>query len=232
MEVRTLTERSPTNTDRRGRPRRFAENTERAMVMSAAVHLMVKTGYTELSVVDILAETGLSTRSFYRHFDSKEALLVALVRREAELVSRSMEQAMGKAPGPIAELEVWLERLLDTYFEPRQAARSSLFTTPAVLAASPMTEELAEIRWILSRPLAEALRTGHEAQVLVSPNPEADALSMFALVGTLTRTPRANLGNRQSVRDQVMRFAWPAFGLRSSKAPVGTQERTAGSTGR
>jgi AcrR family transcriptional regulator len=35
-------------------------------------------------VADILNEADLSTRSFYRHFASKDQLLCALFRREAE----------------------------------------------------------------------------------------------------------------------------------------------------
>lgn len=204
-----MIDRSAATTDKRGRPRRFDEGTERKMIMDAAIRLMERNSDAELSAVDILAETGLSSRSFYRHFDSKEALLVALVRREAELVARSMERAIASAAGPVAAVEAWLERLLDTFFEPRRAARSAIFTTPAASGAYPMTEELAEIRWILSRPLAEVLRAGQAAGVLVSPNPEADAISIFALAGTTTGTRQANLGDRESVRAQVVRFAWP-----------------------
>lgn len=200
-------------TDRRGRPRRFDEHTERSMIMDAAVRLMAERGYGEMSVIDILAETGLSTRSFYRHFDSKEALLLALVRREAESVARSMARAIANAAGPAEAVEAWLERLLDTFFVPRQAARSALFTTPAALASPSMTEGLAEICWILSRPVAKVLRAGHEAGVLVSPNPAADALSIFAVVGATGHAPHAKLRDRGSVKAQVVRFAWPALGL-------------------
>ncbi len=131
-----LIDRSAATTDKRGRPRRFDEGTERKMIMDAAIRLMERNSDAELSAVDILAETGLSSRSFYRHFDSKEALLVALVRREAELVARSMERAIASAAGPVAAVEAWLERLLDTFFEPRRAARSAIFTTPAASGAA------------------------------------------------------------------------------------------------
>jgi AcrR family transcriptional regulator len=181
--------------------------------MDAAIRLMAERGFGEMSVIDVLAETGLSTRGFYRHFDSKEALLLALVRREAESVARAMARAIANAAGPAEAVEAWLERLLDTFFVPRQAARSALFTTPAALASPSMTEGLAEIRWVLSRPVAKALRAGHEAGVLVSPNPEADALSIFAVVGATARAPHAKLRNRGSVKAQVVRFAWPALGL-------------------
>jgi AcrR family transcriptional regulator len=183
------------------------------MIMGTAIRLMAERGYGEMSVIDILAETGLSTRSFYRHFDSKDALLLALVRREAESVARSMARAIAEAAGPVEAVEAWLERLLDTFFVARQAARSALFTTPAAMASPAMSEGLAEIYWVLSRPVAEVLRAGHEAGVLVSPNPEADALSIFAVVGATAHAPHAKLGDRGAVKAQVVRFAWPALGL-------------------
>jgi len=42
------------------------------------------------SVADILDEAQLSTRAFYRHFDSKDALLRAMYRRDAESVARRL----------------------------------------------------------------------------------------------------------------------------------------------
>ncbi|CUU54852.1 DNA-binding transcriptional regulator, AcrR family [Parafrankia irregularis] len=206
-------EGSAPTTDRRGRPRRFDEGTERQMIMDAAVRLMKGSGHAEMAVVDVLAGTGLSTRAFYRHFGSKEALLLALIHREAEAVARSMTRAVERAREPAAALEAWLDRLLDTFFEPRQVARSALFTTAAAGAAVPLAEKLDDIRWILARPLADVLRAGNDAGVLFSPNPDADAISLFGLVGAASHSAHANLEGRPAVRAQVIRFAWPAFGL-------------------
>jgi hypothetical protein len=76
-----------------------------------------------------------------------------------------------------------------------------------------MADELAGVRWILSSPLADVLRVGHDAGVLISPNPDADAISIFALVGHTAHSNHAHLDDRESVRKQVTRFAWPALGL-------------------
>ena len=46
--------------------------------------VMERNGYTDAAVADILREADLSTRSFYRHFESKDQLLCALFRREAD----------------------------------------------------------------------------------------------------------------------------------------------------
>ena len=59
---------------RRGRPRRFSSHTERQLLLDASVRVMSANGYDGTSVNDILEEAGLSTRAFYRQFDSKHAL--------------------------------------------------------------------------------------------------------------------------------------------------------------
>lgn len=199
--------------EKRGRPRRYDDGTERDMLLDAAVQLLKRSRDVEPSVMDILAETGLSTRSFYRHFESKEALLVGLVHREAERVAEDMDRAIANAAGPAAAVEAWLDRLLDTFFEPARARRSALLTTPSASAAYLLTDELAQIRWVLSRPLADVLRAGHDSGAVASTNPDADAVSAFALAAVLSRSSHAGLADREAVRTQVVRFAWPALGL-------------------
>ena len=78
-----------TEAPRRGRPRRFSSHTERQLLLDASVRVMSENGYDGTSVNDILEEAGLSTRAFYRQFDSKQALLTALIERERDRVAHS-----------------------------------------------------------------------------------------------------------------------------------------------
>jgi AcrR family transcriptional regulator len=181
------------------------------MLMDAAIAVMARNGYAAMSVGDVLLEAGLSTRAFYRHFDSREALLAALMRRDSESVGRSLERAVAAAADPVAAVEAWLERFLDVFYEPRRAARTALFSSPAVSASFPIADELREMRRIYCRPLVEALRTGHKSGVLHSPTPEADASSMFALVSTATDRRDGQFHSRAEARAHVRRFAWPAL---------------------
>ena len=54
------------------------------MFLDAAVRVMAKRGYDGTSMIDALSEAGLSTRSFYRHFDSRYELRLALIHRERD----------------------------------------------------------------------------------------------------------------------------------------------------
>jgi AcrR family transcriptional regulator len=58
----------------------LGEPVVRAMVMSAAVKLFVHHGYRAVSVEDILAAAKISRRTFYKVFDGKDAVGVAMYR--------------------------------------------------------------------------------------------------------------------------------------------------------
>lgn len=196
-----------------GRPRLFDDDTERTMIMEAAVRVMSRNGHLELSVANVLTEAGLSTTSFYRHFGSKEALLGALIRRDAESVEHQLEQAITGCAEPVAAVEAWLDGVLNLFYEPKRAARMALFITPITLGTYSIGQDLAEMHWIVSRPLAEVLRAGHDADVLFSPTPAADALGLFALISSVATSPHARHRDRAAARTQAVRFARSALRL-------------------
>src|SRR5271157_754429 len=86
----------PARATRPGRPRLFEPDVERQRLMDAAVEVLRRNGGNEATVADILAEAGLSTRAFYRHFHSKEDVVRALYRRDAESFGRHLRRAMAQ----------------------------------------------------------------------------------------------------------------------------------------
>ena len=57
---------------RTGRPRRFESEDELRILLDAALAVMERNGYVDANVAEILREANLSTRSFYRHFESED----------------------------------------------------------------------------------------------------------------------------------------------------------------
>ncbi|MBX7434205.1 TetR/AcrR family transcriptional regulator [Mycobacterium sp. Y57] len=197
--------------ERLGRPRLFDDETERRMVMNAAVTVMNRNGYSAMSVADVLAEANLSTSSFYRHFASKDALAEALIRRDGRSARRFLDAAIDAAPDPVAAFHAWLDALLDLFFQPGRAERTSLLSAADVLGSRRAAEVTDEMRWLLAEPLVDLLRAGHAAGVLDSAHPEADAVSLFALASQISFSEHGFAGNRDETRAQVMRFAAPAL---------------------
>ena len=203
----------PRPTGRRGRPRRFDDATERRRLLDAAMELQVARNDSEVSIAEILDATGLSTRSFYRHFESKDALHLALLRREIASVVNRLSHLVEAAADPGQAVAAWIDGFLETFVDPRLAARSVALTSQATRSESPLPSELDQIRDEICAPLATALRRGHATGALTSPDPDLDARCVFgvlAMAATATTPP-----DRAAVRAQVIRFTWPALRLDS-----------------
>jgi AcrR family transcriptional regulator len=185
------------------------------MLVDAAIRVMSDTDDAPLSVADVLTEAGLSTRAFYRHFDSKEALVETLMLRESVSVGRSLARVVAQAPDPVAAVDAWLERFLDVFYEPRRARRAALLSSAAYRESRPSAQMMQEMRRISCAPLVDALRAGHEAGLLHSPTPEADAYSIYNLVTASVDASDVGESDRERTRAHVERFAWPALGLPS-----------------
>src|SRR5271154_7613498 len=89
---------------RAGRPRRFEAEDELRILLNAALVVMERNGYADAAVADILREADLSTRSFYRHFESKDQLLCALFRREADAAAARLRAKVDAVDTPRAAL--------------------------------------------------------------------------------------------------------------------------------
>jgi AcrR family transcriptional regulator len=197
-----------------GRPRRFDDQAERRMLIEAAIRVMGRSPDASFALEDILAEAGLSTRAFYRHFTSKEGMVDALLLREAETVGRSLSRVAAAAPDPVRALEAWIERFLDIFHDPRRAERAVLLSTAGDRAERISGALVKEMRRISCAPLVEVLRAGHAAGLLTSPRPEADAYSIYALaMATYEARGEDEPPDRAEAWAHLKRFAWPALGL-------------------
>ena len=98
-----------TSFGRSGRPpSRFEAEDELRILLDAGFVVMERNGYTDAAVADILREANLSTRSFYRHFESKDQLLCALYRRDADAAaadSNAKVEAAGEPAGGARRLD-------------------------------------------------------------------------------------------------------------------------------
>jgi AcrR family transcriptional regulator len=200
-------------TGRMGRPRRFDAGVERTMILDATLASMRRNGYAASSVADILQAAGVSTRSFYRHFESKDAVVAEVVHREAEVVERWLRDEIAAVDHLTAQVEVWLDRTLDLFFKRGQAATTALFASPEVIRSSRIPEDLTDLRRCVYAPLADVLRAGNDTGDLRSPNPDLDAMTVFGVLSSTALHPPARKFGRAAVRDHVVRFTWPALGI-------------------
>lgn len=61
-------------------------------ILTAAAELMGKAGIKSISIDDICRQIGISKKTFYVHFDTKDALVEALLKRKLDKEETELEQ--------------------------------------------------------------------------------------------------------------------------------------------
>jgi AcrR family transcriptional regulator len=93
------------------RPRRRRDPARKDRILEAAAELVARHGYHAVAMADIGAAAGIVGSGIYRHFDSKAALLSALLARLMD----EMESAAAAAVAQAADDRDALERLVATH---------------------------------------------------------------------------------------------------------------------
>jgi AcrR family transcriptional regulator len=198
-----------------GRPRRFEPQDELRLLFEATLAVMQRNGDTDVSVADILAEAGMSTRSFYRHFESKDQLLCALFRREAEAAAARLNAKVDGAPGPRAALVAWINEILTFGHHRTKVARVSVLGSPGAMKADGYDEEMRHASKLLMEPLRALLIAGRADGSFPLVDPDADApLIQSAVWAAAGLNPtRDRPATRAEASRQVRSFCERALGV-------------------
>ena len=108
-----------------GRPRQFDDDVERRLILDAAYAALRDHG-PDFTIANILSTAGVSTRSFYRHFDSKDTLLHAMYLRDGEWAAERLTKRLADASSPRAAVEWWIDEIFSFTRSPRRAERVSV----------------------------------------------------------------------------------------------------------
>ena len=187
--------------------RRRAEDEVRALV-EAGLAVLRGRGATGLTVADVLAEAGLSTRAFYRHFHSKDEFVLAIYEQEAERRHTHLDAQLRGAPSPRAAVEAWVDAMLALAFDARRARRTKVLAAEGARLQADYPLEFTGILAGAVVPLVEVLRAFPDA------DPERDAWSMYAVTWELVqRKLRGDPLDLADARRHVLRFCFPAIGV-------------------
>jgi AcrR family transcriptional regulator len=84
--------------------KRLSSSARRQELISVAANLFASRGYYPVTVDDIGEAVGLTGPALYRHFSSKEALLVAVFDQVIEQLTEHLRELVSKAPDPESAL--------------------------------------------------------------------------------------------------------------------------------
>lgn len=130
-------------------------------------------------VADIVAAAGLSNDAFYRHFNSKDELVTAILEDGTVRLRSYVAHQMGKARSPEARVHRWVEGVLSQAMDEDVAATTLAVLWNAGGADHPRGRSSATgpLATLLLEPLSEL---GTEAPALDA------SLAAHAVVGRLT----------------------------------------------
>ena len=202
---------------RAGRPRRFESDDELRILLDAALVVMERNGYVDAAVADILREADLSTRSFYRHFESKDQLLCALFRREADAAAARLRAKVDAAATPRAALHAWIDEILSFGHHRVKAARVSVLGSPGAMKAEGYVDEMRHASEVLTAPLEALLRDGAADGSFPLADPVADAPLVRSVVWAAAglNPAREKATSRTEAARQVRSFCERALGVTS-----------------
>jgi AcrR family transcriptional regulator len=142
-----------------GRPRQFDDASERRLILDAAYRVM-RDRSTELTIAGVLAEAGVSTRSLYRHFDSKDALLREMYLRDARWAATRLTKRLAGTATPVQAVEWWIDEIFSFTRDSRRAERVSVLGSITGSRAEGVESVAGDARELLIAPLRLAIEHG------------------------------------------------------------------------
>jgi AcrR family transcriptional regulator len=158
---------------------------EERQITRAAYRVIGASPSGATSVADILAEAGLSTRAFYRHFRSKDDLILAMYRRDQERLTAELSAVVAAAPGPREALTAWVDHVLAVAYDPKRAAHSHVLSSPEVRNVRGFRATQQEGQLGMRAILTEVLRAGQRDGTFPRVRPAEDARALQSVVGGL-----------------------------------------------
>ncbi|MDT5143416.1 MAG: hypothetical protein QOI79_2779 [Mycobacterium sp.] len=185
----------------------------RAAILSTAAEVIRTDGVQALSIAQLLSRAQLSTRAFYRHFESKDQLVAAVFLEMAHVEVVRLEQRMSDSD-PVRAVAAWIDGRLDLAFNQqirsdlRQMsleAQNQMFAAPEIVAPA--------YREIL-RPLIEQLTRGRDLGLFGEIHPDGEALSIQGVVwANIERHWATAHRDPSEIREHVLHFCLRGLGV-------------------
>jgi AcrR family transcriptional regulator len=115
----------------------------RRAIVAAASKTIREQGVRGLSVAAVLDRAHLSTRAFYRHFESKDQLVAAVFLEVTRTEVLRLRTKMAGSVSPVEAVAAWIEGRLDLAFDEHikselrqvsQEANAAVFSSPELVS--------------------------------------------------------------------------------------------------
>jgi AcrR family transcriptional regulator len=189
---------------------------DRGCIIEAAYSCLSAPHSGPIPVAAILQRAGVSTRAFYRHFESKDELFLAMLRQESDALAGRLDQIADEAPGSaVDQLEAWVGQMFGWVHDAQMRMHLTVIDSDEVRAAKGYRETRERLHADRERSLVEILRRGRDDGSFPLADPERDAIAISAVVSR-EMTGQSPDDERQLQRSlaRVLDFALRALGAK------------------
>lgn len=142
----------------RGRPA-IPREVQQERLISAALRVLEERGYDKVRVTDIVGEAGMSSRSFYEFFDSKEGMVVEIVRRVGRQFMEGSYKIRDELENPFEQMDAGLTLFLELFTLP-PVDLVGLGGTAATQMQRVLGEYVRELAAMVHQTIVDAHRSG------------------------------------------------------------------------
>lgn len=185
--------------------------TVRREILAAASIVLREQGVRGLSVAVVLERANLSTRAFYRHFDSKDELVAAVFLETARVEKRRLRRRMTSAATEIEAVAAWIDGRLDLAFD--ESIGSDLRRLS--LEAQSQSPGLVQPAYAeMLKPLSDALQRGLRGGVFDHIDPVTDAQFIHGVVWAgINQQWATGDCDRDDLRERILHFCLRGLGV-------------------
>jgi len=183
----------------------------RRSIVAAASKSIREQGVRGLSIAAVLDRAQLSTRAFYRHFESKEELVAAVFLEMTDVEVLRLRTRMADAANPVEAVAAWIDGRFDLAFD--ENIRSQLHQV-SLEAQFSSAELVSPAYTAILEPLIEQLQHDLENGVFQDIVPVTAAKSIHGVVWASTQRQWAtNHWDHADGRECTLSFCLRGLGV-------------------
>ena len=191
-----------------------ASDHDRGCIIDAAYHCLAAPHSGPIPVAAILQRAGVSTRAFYRHFESKDELFLALLRQVSDALADRLDRVVDEVPGaPVDQLKAWIGHMFGWMHDAELRMHLTVIDSDEVRVAKGYRETREQAHTDRERSLIEILQRGRDDGSFPLADPQRDAAAISAVVSRVMAEQSPGDEERlQRSLDWVLAFALRAVG--------------------
>jgi AcrR family transcriptional regulator len=190
---------------------------DRKLIIEAAYACLSEPHSGPIPVAAILQRAGVSSRAFYRHFESKDALFLAMLREETDALASRLDRICAEVPGgPVDALKSWIAGMFGLIHDHQTRMHFTVIDSDEVRAAKGYRETREKAHADRERSLVEILQRGRADGTFPLTEPDSDAIAISAVTSRVMLSQSYQDPVRmQRAQDQILHFALRALGARA-----------------